>query len=590
MPSGPWFCCKCRSQERGARVKCELCPNKGGALKRTESGGWAHVVCALYIPEVRFENVSTMEPINFSDVPNERFVKTCFICEEDGRENIRSVNGACMNCHKTGCKLSFHVTCAQSRRLLCEEGSVGGHVQYVGYCTSHWAKRFKQQPPSPPASPQLQTAEEKKAVPAKGKGRSRNDSTSSMNSVDAAPAKARGRKKNADISPDAKSENRNVSPEHGSGNKYTDITNPGKGKPGSQGGDDLATSRKMGSEKLKGSSPLNTPVPKNESKDEVTSNPKSLDKSKTESKKRKFGTEEEKAPKRQKVKTEKAEAKEKKKSKSSSIEMKKEKKFSGKDKTGSEKKPKFPVPSKLGLVENGKVSSWDSVTPKHAEPPDNFQDFLEHQWNQSAHFITSKAEHFDVASLLACLHQLKSDNSKLEKKLMNIQARRDRLLGVNARLAASFTDADEETCSNNRSPLSAMLSKLNDKSSTTTTPREKTPQAKSVKKKRPVASPDLAMLAAASVKLESESMTRIDENEEETNSESEVTADHERLTSLTKDSVNSLLVQPNITSRASSIMDSSLDRILAGSRHAYKNVAMFSDAGDNPGSSSSSSP
>ena len=37
--------------------------------------GWAHVVCALYIPEVRFGDVSTMEPIIFSSVPHERFLK-----------------------------------------------------------------------------------------------------------------------------------------------------------------------------------------------------------------------------------------------------------------------------------------------------------------------------------------------------------------------------------------------------------------------------------------------------------------------------------------------------------------------------------
>lgn len=37
--------------------------------------GWAHVVCALYIPEVRFGDVSTMEPIIFSSVPAERFNK-----------------------------------------------------------------------------------------------------------------------------------------------------------------------------------------------------------------------------------------------------------------------------------------------------------------------------------------------------------------------------------------------------------------------------------------------------------------------------------------------------------------------------------
>ena len=41
--------------------------------------GWAHVVCALYIPEVRFGNVSTMEPILLASVPHERFLKVCFL-------------------------------------------------------------------------------------------------------------------------------------------------------------------------------------------------------------------------------------------------------------------------------------------------------------------------------------------------------------------------------------------------------------------------------------------------------------------------------------------------------------------------------
>ena len=52
-----------------------MCPNKDGALKRTDNGGWAHVVCALYIPEVRFGNVATMEPIILALVPQERFNK-----------------------------------------------------------------------------------------------------------------------------------------------------------------------------------------------------------------------------------------------------------------------------------------------------------------------------------------------------------------------------------------------------------------------------------------------------------------------------------------------------------------------------------
>lgn len=55
--------------------RCELCPSRDGALKRTDQAGWAHVVCALYIPEVRFGNVTTMEPIILQLIPSERFSK-----------------------------------------------------------------------------------------------------------------------------------------------------------------------------------------------------------------------------------------------------------------------------------------------------------------------------------------------------------------------------------------------------------------------------------------------------------------------------------------------------------------------------------
>ena len=55
---------------------CKLCPRKDGALKKTDhEQEWAHIVCALYIPEVEFDNVSTMEPIILKSVPLERFQK-----------------------------------------------------------------------------------------------------------------------------------------------------------------------------------------------------------------------------------------------------------------------------------------------------------------------------------------------------------------------------------------------------------------------------------------------------------------------------------------------------------------------------------
>lgn len=143
VPSGPWFCRKCESQERAARVRCDLCPQKEGALKRTDTGSWSHVVCALFVPEAWFGNVQTMEPIILKGVPPERYNKTCYICEESGREG-RASSGACMQCNKNGCKQAFHVTCAQSAGLLCEEqGSYVDNVKYCGYCEYHYKKLKK---------------------------------------------------------------------------------------------------------------------------------------------------------------------------------------------------------------------------------------------------------------------------------------------------------------------------------------------------------------------------------------------------------------------------------------------------------------
>lgn len=140
VPSGSWFCRKCESGDGNLKIKCELCPSKEGALKRTETGDWAHVVCALYIPEVRFGNNNTMEPIEIKHILAERYAKSCYLCIKTG--NLATVNyGAVMNCHKPGCKQSFHVTCAQTAGLLCEEAGQGSdNVIYCGYCKHHFRK------------------------------------------------------------------------------------------------------------------------------------------------------------------------------------------------------------------------------------------------------------------------------------------------------------------------------------------------------------------------------------------------------------------------------------------------------------------
>ncbi|CRK97141.1 CLUMA_CG010538, isoform A [Clunio marinus] len=155
VPTGPWYCRKCESQERSARVRCELCPSRNGALKKTDNQGWAHVVCALYIPEVRFGNVSTMEPIILQLIPPERYNKSCYICAEIGKGS-KATAGACMQCNKSGCKQQFHVTCAQQLGLLCEEaGNYLDNVKYCGYCQHHYSKLKKggNVKPIPPYKP-----------------------------------------------------------------------------------------------------------------------------------------------------------------------------------------------------------------------------------------------------------------------------------------------------------------------------------------------------------------------------------------------------------------------------------------------------
>lgn len=68
------------------------------------------------------------------------FFQLCYICEEKNKGH-KATYGACMPCNKSGCKLVFHVTCAQSAGLLCEEaGNYYDNVKYVGYCKHHYSK------------------------------------------------------------------------------------------------------------------------------------------------------------------------------------------------------------------------------------------------------------------------------------------------------------------------------------------------------------------------------------------------------------------------------------------------------------------
>ncbi|XP_029472093.1 bromodomain-containing protein 1 isoform X4 [Rhinatrema bivittatum] len=138
IPEGQWLCRRCL-QSRTLPVDCVLCPNKGGAFKKTDDERWGHVVCALWIPEVGFASTVFIEPIDgVQNIPPARWKLTCYLCKQKGV-------GACIQCHKANCYTAFHVTCAQKAGLYMKMepvrevtgSSTTFSVKKTAYCDVH---------------------------------------------------------------------------------------------------------------------------------------------------------------------------------------------------------------------------------------------------------------------------------------------------------------------------------------------------------------------------------------------------------------------------------------------------------------------
>ncbi|XP_056265341.1 lysine-specific demethylase 4C isoform X3 [Pseudoliparis swirei] len=114
--SEQWSCDRCT--EGSFTAECCLCNLRGGALKKTQSAKWAHVMCAVVLPEARFSDEAKRGPIDTSRIPMQRYKLKCIYCRK--RCSGKRKAGACIQCSCGRCPTSFHVTCGHAAGVIME--------------------------------------------------------------------------------------------------------------------------------------------------------------------------------------------------------------------------------------------------------------------------------------------------------------------------------------------------------------------------------------------------------------------------------------------------------------------------------------
>ncbi|KAK1826585.1 hypothetical protein QBC39DRAFT_15992 [Podospora conica] len=141
IPEGQWLCRKCQLIGRGVPT-CIFCPNTEGAFKQTTTSKWAHLLCALWIPEVNLGNTTFMEPVmEVEKVPKTRWKLLCYICNQR--------MGACVQCSNKNCYQAFHVTCARRCNLYLKMKNSQGQlaapdsgVPLKAFCDKHCPSEY----------------------------------------------------------------------------------------------------------------------------------------------------------------------------------------------------------------------------------------------------------------------------------------------------------------------------------------------------------------------------------------------------------------------------------------------------------------
>ncbi|KAI5057949.1 hypothetical protein GOP47_0027964 [Adiantum capillus-veneris] len=149
LPNGHlWLCQLCRSGLSAQTSLCCLCPVQGGAMKKTTDERWAHLTCAMWIPETCFVDVKSMEPIDgLQSINKERWKLTCNICKVP--------YGVCIQCSEASCYAAYHVLCARSSGCALEVAEDSANklgngaedldepVRFLSYCKRHRQLRME---------------------------------------------------------------------------------------------------------------------------------------------------------------------------------------------------------------------------------------------------------------------------------------------------------------------------------------------------------------------------------------------------------------------------------------------------------------
>ena len=76
----PWFCEACMAGV--SDPQCEVCPNVGGIYKETDTGGWIHLICGLYIPHISFFDQERLTRPTLFELNYQSWGKrACIICK-----------------------------------------------------------------------------------------------------------------------------------------------------------------------------------------------------------------------------------------------------------------------------------------------------------------------------------------------------------------------------------------------------------------------------------------------------------------------------------------------------------------------------